>query len=288
MGDNGPVSSDEIALFLRSRRVRLRPEDVGLRGGTRRHPGLRREDVAALAAMSPDYYKRLEQARVGPPSAQILDSLARVLRLTADEQDYLYRVADREAPLRPAPSREVAPELRQLLNQLGDAPAQIMTMLGDTLVQNPTAVELLGDYSAFTGDHRNSTFRWFMDPAARLMHPPEEHDEESRSRVAELRARWVNVGDPGADHLIGRLRAESAEFERLWLEQRVAICRSGTKTLCHPAIGTFDLDAQILHAEGLGQLLVVFTAPPGSTAVARLKELASRADVSRARSFSPR
>jgi len=206
MGDNGPVSSDEIALFLRSRRVRLRPEDVGLRGGTRRHPGLRREDVAALAAMSPDYYKRLEQARVGPPSAQILDSLARVLRLTADEQDYLYRVADREAPLRPAPSREVAPELRQLLNQLGDAPAQIMTMLGDTLVQNRTAVELLGDYSAFTGDHRNSTFRWFMDPAARLMHPPEEHDEESRSRVAELRARWVNVGDPGADHLIGRLR----------------------------------------------------------------------------------
>jgi transcriptional regulator with XRE-family HTH domain len=223
--------------------------------------------------MSADYYRRLEQARVAPPSAQILDALARVLGLTADERDYLYRIADRERPPRPAPSRRIAPALQQLVDGLGDSPTQVMTVLGETLAQNRTAVTLFGDHSVYTGDARNSTYRWFTDPASRLMHPPEEHAEESHSRVAELRARAVDVGDPRADRLIGRLRAQSAEFEEVWQEHKVAICRSGTKTLLHPAIGTFDLDAQILHAEGVGQLLVAFTAPPGSEAVNRLRDL---------------
>jgi transcriptional regulator with XRE-family HTH domain len=268
------VSSDELARFLRSRRAAIQPDEIGLGARTRRRTqGLRREDVAELAAMSADYYRRLEQARIGPPSPQILDALARVLRLTADERDYLYRVADREPPPRPALSRHVAPALRQLVAGLGDSPAQVMTLLGETIIQNPAAAALLGDHSIYTGDARNSTYRWFTDPASRSIHPPEEHEEEGCARVAELRARSVHVGDSEADRLIGTLRARSPEFERMWQEQRVAICRSGTKTLVHPEVGMLDLECQILRTEGLGQLLVAFTAAAGSRAAGQLREL---------------
>ncbi|MEV4627364.1 hypothetical protein AB0J90_13840 [Micromonospora sp. NPDC049523] len=170
-------------------------------------------------------------------------------------------------------SRHVAPALRQLVDGLGDSPAQVMTLLGETILQNPMAVALLGDHSIYTGDARNSTYRWFTDPTSRSVHPPEEHEEESLSRVAELRARSVRVGDPEADRLIGMLRAQSPEFERIWLQQRVAICRSGTKALVHPAIGTIELECQILRAEGPEQLLVAFTAATGSRAAAQLRGL---------------
>lgn len=229
--------------------------------------------------MSTDYYRRLEQARTGPPSPQILDAIARALRLTADERDYLYRVADQEPPPGSELSRHVAPALRQVVDGLGDSPAQVMTLLGETIAQNPMAVALLGDHSVYTGDARNSTYRWFTDPASRAVHPPEEHEEESLARVAELRARSVRVGDPEADRLIGTLRAHSPEFERIWLQQRVAICRSGTKALVHPDIGTIELDCQILRAEGPDQLLVAFTAAAGSRAAAQLRGLGTvRAD----------
>ena len=268
------MSSEELAGFLRARRAALQPHEIGIAARSRRRTqGLRREDVAALAAMSADYYRRLEQARVGPPSPQILDALAGALRLTPDECDYLYRVCDRKPPPRPASSQEVAPELRQLVDGLGDSPAQVMTALGDTLIQNPAAVALLGDHSVYTGDARNSTYRWFTDPASRSVHLPEEHEEEGRARVAELRARSVHVGDPRADRLIGTLRARSAEFERLWQEQKAAICRAGTKTLVNPMIGTLDLQCQILENGGSGQLLVVFTAAIGSREAEQLREL---------------
>ncbi|MBE1491316.1 helix-turn-helix transcriptional regulator [Plantactinospora soyae] len=268
------MSSDKLAYFLRARRAALQPDEIGLGARSRRRTeGLRREDVAALATMSTDYYRRLEQARTGPPSPQILDSIARALRLTADERDYLYRVADQEPPARPTVSREVAPALQQLVDGLGDAPAQVMTILGETIAQNPMAVALLGDHSIYTGDARYTTYRWFTDPASRSMHPPEDHEEESRARVADLRARSVDGGDPETDRLIGTLHARSAEFAQMWQEQKVAICRSGTKTLVHPDTGMLDLECQILRAEGLGQLLVTFTAAPGSRAAAQLREL---------------
>jgi transcriptional regulator with XRE-family HTH domain len=268
------VSSEELAHFLRARRAALQPDEVGIGARSRRRTrGLRREDVAALAAMSTDYYRRLEQARVAPPSPQVLDAIARALRLTADERDYLYRVSGRRPPLRPASSQDVAPPLRQLVESLGDSPAQVMTTLGETLTQNPAAVALLGDHSVYRGDARNSTYRWFTDAASRSIHPPGEHEEEGRARVAELRARSVDVGDPRAGRLIGTLRARSAEFERLWLEQRTAICRAGTKTLVHPEAGTFDLQCQILENVGSGQLLVAFTAAPGSQAAEQLSRI---------------
>jgi transcriptional regulator with XRE-family HTH domain len=267
------VSSRELASFLRTRRAALQPDEPRAR---RRTAGLRREEVAARAAVSADYYRRLEQARIGPPSAQVVASLVRALQLTPDERDYLYRLADRERPTGPAPRDVVAPALRQVVESLGDSPAAVMTMLGDSLLQNPAATALMGDAEDLVGDERNTTYRWFTDPSTRAMHPVEEHEEEGRARVANLRARAARVADPRADRLIGLLRERSAEFERFWLEHKVAICRSGTKTLLHPLTGPIDLDVQILDQTGVGQVLVVFTAPARSPAAAKLS-LLSRA-----------
>jgi transcriptional regulator with XRE-family HTH domain len=270
---NGPVSSRELASFLRSRRAALQPDEPRAR---RRTAGLRREEVAARAAVSADYYRRLEQARIGPPSVQVVASLVRALELTPDESDYLYRLAER--PLRSGPvlTDFVDPALRRIVESLGDSPAAVMSMIGDSLLQNRAASALMGDATGLTGDERNTTYRWFTDPSTRAMHPVEEHEEEGRSRVANLRARAALVGDPRAARLIGLLRRRSAEFERYWLEHKVAICRSGTKTVLHPLTGPIDLDVQILDQTGAGQVLVVFTAPANSTAAEKLPLLSRR------------
>jgi transcriptional regulator with XRE-family HTH domain len=275
--DTFVVGSNELGQFLMARRAAVEPGEVGLTTRARsRIPGLRREDVAALAQMSPDYYRRLEQGRIGPPSAQILGAVAGALRLTGDERDYLFRVAGREMPPLGGISRIVTTGMRQIVTGLADSAAMVMTTIGETLLQNPLAAALMGDQSGFTGDARQSTYRWFADPSARWMHPPAEHEEESRARVASLRAYAAQTDDPVAARLIGLLRATSPEFERMWQEQIVAICRSGTKTLCHPDVGLIDLDCQILEANGAGQLLVTFTAPAGSPAEKQLRTLAGR------------
>ena len=276
------MGSDELALFLRSRRNALQPADIGLPlSPRRRSPGLRREDVADLAAMSRDYYRRLEQARIAPPSPQILDALARALRLSTDERDYLYRVADREPPPQPVRIGRIDPPLRQIVDVMGANPAQIMTVTGETLLQNAAAVALYGDHSLYTGDARYSIYRWFTEPSSRRMHPSEEHEEEGRAQVANLRARSANGNDTGADRLIGLLRTCSAEFERMWQEQQVALCRSGTKTMVHPAFGAMDLQVQILAAESVGQLAVLFTA--AGDKAERLRELTASTPPSTAR-----
>src|SRR5689334_22474226 len=179
-----------LADFLRRRREALQPGDVGLLAGfpgRRRTPGLRREDVAALAAMSADYYTRLEQQRGPQPSEQMLASLARALRLTADERDYLYRVAGHNPPDRLSGGAHVPPALQRVLDRLGDTPALVLSNTGETLVQNRMAVALLGDRSGYTGLERSEYYRWFRQPeTARAMYPEEDRDRQSRAQVASL------------------------------------------------------------------------------------------------------
>jgi transcriptional regulator with XRE-family HTH domain len=144
-----------LADFLRRRREALQPGDVGLSAGARRRvPGLRRDEVAALAVMSTDYYTRLEQQRGPQPSEQMLASLARALRLTSGERDYLFRVAGHNAPATVTAASHVAPALLRVLDRLSDTPALILSNLGEALVQNQMAVALLGDRSGYTGHDR--------------------------------------------------------------------------------------------------------------------------------------
>ncbi|MEU3459048.1 helix-turn-helix domain-containing protein [Streptomyces sp. NPDC006733] len=154
------MDSTELADFLRRRRARLSPADVGLTGGVRRRtPGLRREEVARLAGMSADYYARLEQARGPRPSRQMLGALARALRLAGDEREELFRLAGeglspphrRGAAADPAGSAHVRPALLLILDRLDDTPAQVVNGAGDVLARNPLAAALLGGASAGPG-----------------------------------------------------------------------------------------------------------------------------------------
>ncbi|RAY13674.1 transcriptional regulator [Actinomadura craniellae] len=265
-----------LAGFLRSRREALQPGDVGLpEGARRRAPGLRREEVAALAVMSTDYYTRLEQRRGPQPSEQMLASLARALRLTGDERDYLFRTAGHNAPAPVSAATHVAPALLRVLDRLDDTPALVLSNLGETLVQNRMAEALFGDTSGCTGLARSGIYRWFTDPRERLRYPEADRDRQSRAQVANLRAAHGSMGPRSrAGELVRALRKASAEFAELWERHEVARRFEDHKTLIHPELGPIELDCQALFTEDQSQALLVLTAPPRTEGHEKLQLLA--------------
>jgi transcriptional regulator with XRE-family HTH domain len=269
------MDREDLADFLRRRRESLRPDDVGLPAGRRRRTaGLRREEVAQLANMSTDFYARIEQRRGSRPSEATVAALARALRLTLDERDHLFHVAGYEPPARGIRSDHVSPPLLRILDHL-DAPAQITSDLAVTLVQNEGAVALLGDQTHYEGPSRSLFYRWFTGTEEREYYPREDHDEHSRTYVANLRAiQGRDRADTEARELVELLRAESPEFARLWDEHEVGIRRDTHKRVINPAVGMLELDCQILTAESQTERLLVFTAAPGSEDAEKLKLLA--------------
>jgi transcriptional regulator with XRE-family HTH domain len=270
------VDRDALADFLLRHRSALRPADVGLPPGVRRRAtGLRREEVAQLAVMSTDYYARLEQRRAPQPSTQVLGSLARALRLTPDERDYLYRVAGHSAPDRAATEDYVAPALLRVLDRLTDTPALILDSLGVTLVQNDLARALLGDVDGLTGWDRSAIYRWFAHPETeRLRYPEKDRDRQGRAQVASLRATYGATGSRSrAGELVRELSALSPEFVRLWEAHEVARRFEDHKVLVHPEVGPVEVDCQALFTEDGSQTLLVLTAAPRSEAEGRLRLL---------------
>ncbi|MFC0028661.1 helix-turn-helix transcriptional regulator [Micromonospora chaiyaphumensis] len=265
-----------LADFLRHRREALQPADVGLATGARRRaPGLRREEVAALATMSTDYYTRLEQQRGPQPSPQLLASLARALRLTRDERDYLFRVAGHNAPASVSTATHVAPALLRVMDRLADTPALILSNLGEVLVQNRMAEALFGDRSGHTGLARSEIYRWFTDPTERSRYPEEDRDRQSRAQVANLRAAYGSMGPQSrAGELVRALQKISPEFAELWERHEVAQRFADHKTLIHPELGPIELDCQVLFTEDQSQALLVLTAPPRSEGYEKLRLLA--------------
>lgn len=264
-----------LADFLRRRREALRPSDVGLVPGPRRRaPGLRREEVAALTGMSVDYYARLEQQRGPQPSEQMLAALARALRLTVEERDYMFRLAGHGVPRRTPLESHVAPALLRVLDRLEDTPALILSGLGEVLAQNRLAGMVFGEPPA-TGLARSSVYRWFMQPETRAVYPPEDHDRHGRSQVASLRAALSAAG-PGsdADEVLRTLQRESPEFVRMWELHEVSRRFEDHKTLVHPEVGRIDVDCQALFTEDQSQALVVLTPAPGSEAEEKIRLLA--------------
>ncbi|WP_086661938.1 helix-turn-helix transcriptional regulator [Lentzea kentuckyensis] len=265
----------ELAAFLRRRREALRPEDVGLPAGARRRaPGLRREEVASLAAMSTDYYTRLEQRRGPQPSEQMLASLARALRLSDSERDYLFRVAGRNAPAHHVGGTHVAPALQRVLDRLDDTPALILSNLGEVLLQNRFAEALYGDSSHFTGLARSGIYRWFTNPDERLIYPEHDRDRQGRAQVANLRAAYAAMGPKSrAGELVRVLCKESAEFAELWERHEVAKRFEDHKVLVHPQLGEIEVDCQALFTEDQSQMLLVLTAPPRTEAFDKIQLL---------------
>lgn len=269
------MDRDQLADFLRTRREALQPEEVGLpRGPRRRTGGLRREEVAALAGMSIDYYARLEQRRSPQPSEPILGALARALHLDLDERDHLFRLAGHHEPHRVLRSDHVQPAVLRILDRLQDTPAQVMTLLGETLVQTPMAVALLGDETRHTGLARSVVHRWFTDPASRRVYPPEDHALHGRIFTSGLRQAYAHPGMRSrAEPIVADLLERSEEFAAVWYEHEVGVVHETSKRLVHPELGELELDCQMLLDPDQMQALLVFTATPGSASDEKLQLL---------------
>ncbi|MFJ8792464.1 helix-turn-helix transcriptional regulator [Streptomyces sp. NPDC102462] len=264
-----------LAAFLRARREALQPEDVGLpRGRRRRTGGLRREEVAALCDMSVDYYSRLEQPRGPHPSEQMLAAMARGLRLSLEERDLLFQLAGHALPQRARRGDHIDPGMMRILDRLADTPAQVMNHLGETLQQTRPAVALLGDQTVHTGLARSAHYRWFTDPGSRLVHPEDDHAEQSRLMVADLHGAYTRDGsDSRAAELVDALNRESPEFAGIWRARPVLGPYCVTKRFRHPQIGTLELHCQTLVDPDQSQRLVVYTATPGTESHTSLRLL---------------
>lgn len=265
----------ELAGFLRKRREALQPEDVGLlRGPRRRTSGLRREEVAELCGMSTDYYARLERGNGPRPSEQMAAALARGLRLSLAERDHLFLLTGHNTPTRTLRSEHVSPGLMRVLDRLEDTPAQIMGGLGETLVQPRFARALLGDQTRFTGPARSAVYRWFTDPASRLIYPEQDHSTHGRVYTAQLRRVATEQGPKSPAAALARLlRARSEQFAAFWDEHEIGLGYTDQKRVQHPQVGLMQLHCQMLLDPDQTQSLLVFTATPGTESHDRLQLL---------------
>ncbi|MFF7635867.1 helix-turn-helix domain-containing protein [Kitasatospora sp. NPDC008050] len=263
---NGP---GPLGAFLRARRTRLRPEDVGLRdlGPRRRVAGLRREELAQLAGVSVSYYARLEQGLSRGASAEVLDAIARALLLDEHEREHLERlaVAARHAPRvrRPRPEK-LADETRDLLRAVDGVPAVVLGRRTDVLAWNPLGHALLAGHLDFLGPNDparrpNMSRMLFLDPHCRELYA--DWRRKVRAVVGNLR---IAVGRHPQDsllaELIGELTMSSPEFVALWRDHRVAACEAASYELHHPVVGTVTVTQQTLSiARSPDQLLIVCT-----------------------------
>jgi transcriptional regulator with XRE-family HTH domain len=273
------AAPNELGDFLRSRRASLRPKDVGLPGSTglRRAPGLRREELAAVAGLSIDYYIRLEQGKETNPSAPILGGLARALRLDDEERSYLYALANyaagRSASAYRQAGREVRPGVRQLLQTVRPCPAYLLTRTSDVLAANPEAFCLWHGLADMPEARRNTIRYTFCHPAARDLFA--DWEASAVSTAAHLRSLVATApDDPDVAALVDSLLADSPDFGEYWSRHEVRKRRGTAKRFIHPALGDFTLTFEVLRLDD-GQRMSVYQAEPGSPGEKALAELAA-------------
>ncbi|MFE2074346.1 MmyB family transcriptional regulator [Streptomyces misionensis] len=268
----------EVGAFLKARRAELTPREVGLpeTGRQRKVAGLRREEVAQLAAISVDYYTRLEQGRA-PASASALAAVAAALRLDEDQQAYLYKIAGKTdaRPRRRHTRQSPRPAMRRLLDQLTGTPAIVLGRYMDVLAWNPAAAALYTDFGAIPVQRRNYVRLVFTDPVVRALHTEWEHD--ARDAVAALRMEAASDPDrPELARLVGELAVLDPDFRTWWAEHRVNSATYGTKRYRHRVLGDLTLDCDTWTSpDGSGQRLMVLTAEPGTPSAEALRILAS-------------
>ncbi|MFD7918798.1 helix-turn-helix transcriptional regulator [Streptomyces sp. NPDC059740] len=270
----------ELSEFLRSRRARLRPEDVDIApfGGRRRVPGLRREELAQLAGVSVAYYTRLEQGRGQNVSSAVLDAIATALRLDATERAHLNRLVkpvSRAARRTSCPPQRIRPALQQLMDAMENVPAYVVGRRLDILGGNRLGRALLGDFTQLPRERRNMAWQIFLDPAARDLY--EEWERKATEVVAFLR---LDAGrfpdDPRLSELVGELSVKSEAFRKMWAAHDVKEKGYGVKHLRHPLVGrlTLSYESFTLPAD-CDQQLVTYHAEPGSPSAQSLGLLAS-------------
>jgi transcriptional regulator with XRE-family HTH domain len=267
----------QLSEFLRSRRARLLPEDIGLTttGNQRRVKGLRREELARLAGISVEYYVRLEQGRSQNISDAVLDSVARALRLTDDEHTHLQNLARPVRRRRRAvPPQRVRPSLERLLAAL-DTPAFIYGRRLDVLAWNRLACALLVNFAELPSGERNLARLMFLDESARELYP--DWERVARDTVGSLRlAAGRDVDDPELASLVGDLSVRSEAFRRYWADHPVLNKTHGQKRFHHPIVGEFTLSYDTIRlTDDSEQALLAYTAEAGSPAEVSLRLLAA-------------
>lgn len=270
---------DELGEFLRTRRAQVTPQSVGLPGGFRRRvPGLRREELAQLAGISVEYYQRLEQGRATQPSDEVLDAIARALRLSDIELAHLDSLAHppRRVAARSTDDAAVAPrpELRRMLHLMDRVPALVINDCFDVLAANPLATRLLVDVTATRSGTPNLARYLFLDPGARDFYA--EWDAVAAETAGQLR---LSAGRYPRDGALAALVAElmtCADFRALWDAGGVAQRSSGAKSFHHPALGMLTLHYQnFMPADNSRQRLITFVAEEQSATEAALQLLAT-------------
>ena len=265
------ASRSELGDFLRARRERLHPGDVGLPGSARRRvPGLRREEAALLAGISPEYYLRLEQGRVTHPSHQVVDALATALRLEPDSRTHLHRLARQPEPLHRAPAApETVHEGVVLLLDAMALPAFVVGKFLDVLASNSLARALTPTFAPGVNTLRSA----FLDPAGLDLYV--DRADVAEDSVAGLRAlAGADMQQPSIVELVGDLEAGSDTFRALWARQDVRAKVGGARRMVHPVVGELELMFEKLAVTGAeDQLLVVYHARPNTPSQAALTRL---------------
>jgi transcriptional regulator with XRE-family HTH domain len=264
-----------LGAFLRASRDRTSPEQTGLpTGGSRRVSGLRREEVAALAGISQDYYVRLEQGRDERPSVQVIDALARVFGFDRDARQHAYRLAGLMPSIDlPPTNHAAAPELQALLDLWPDTPAIVFDHAYDMLAQNRLGRALFSPFDPST----NLVVSVFLDPAARSFYA--DWDSAARNSAGALRLASGRVpGDHRIAEVVAMLTRLSPEFSTLWSDPRVSGKTSELKQLHHPLVGPLDLTMQTFDVRSApAQQLIVYHPAPESVTAERLRLLGSLA-----------
>ncbi len=279
---SSPVRRDELRAFLRSRRARVSPADVGLPddGGRRRTPGLRREELAALAGVGVSWYTWLEQGRDIHPSPEVLDALARALRLDAAERTTLFALARTELPLPEgagAPPGEDPDDGRALLVSLVEAlhptPAYLLGPMTRILAWNPAASALFGSPDHLPPEHRSLLWMLLVDPGDARDNPGRMLT--ARNMVARFRTEYAqHAGEPAYERYIAELRRSSRWFTEWWDQHEVNDTQRGTKTVEHPTLGRLRLHHAQTVPTGAPELRLTIYAPADAATRAALATLA--------------
>ncbi|WP_345429564.1 helix-turn-helix transcriptional regulator [Actinoallomurus vinaceus] len=266
------MTATEFGQAVRRWRDRVPPEAAGMpAGGQRRAPGLRREELALLAGISVDYVTRLEQGRAANPSVQVVEALARALRLSGTERAHLFRLAGLAPPGPEAVPAYIPPSVQRMLDRLAGTPVAVYDASWTLLLANPPYAALMGDPSGWRGNQRNGVWRNFLGPGTRVRHTPEARREFEAALVADLRAAAGRYpADQRLRRLVAELRADSGRFAELWDSGTVGHHESARKTIDHPRVGPLTLDCDILTVAGSDLRIMIYTAEPGTEDADRL------------------
>ncbi|MBY5736091.1 helix-turn-helix transcriptional regulator [Rhizobium leguminosarum] len=268
------VTSDNwLGAYLKDRRVRLDPAAFGFAGERRRTPGLRREEVASRANISPTWYTWLEQGRGGAPSADVLDRISRALMLTDVEREHLFLIGlGRPPEVRYRRQEGVTPRLQGVLDALDPSPALIRTAIWDVVAWNRAATVLLTDYGALPPEERNVLRFIFLDPRVRAA----QYDWESVARfvVAAFRVDAARAGAAAeVEPLVDELCRKSPEFLAMWRDNDVRTHGEGAKHIKHPILGPLAFEYSAFQVDGRPDLSMVVYNPATPEDAAKIREL---------------